>query len=216
MNRKLKAFGLVLVAVFAMSALSAATASAELFHAGEHGTVIGENVGEEVFTTNAGTVKCKTAKYTGTSTTNTPGSQIVTPQYSSCTAFGFVNTTIDVGTCQYRFNTPVNTTSTVDIINCGANGVVVTAFNCEVTIPNQSGLSHVVWENVAGTSPHHIRANVTISGITYIQHSKSFPGCNTAGTNGTPTSLFHDGTYHGTNTVKAFNTKGVQVPLTVT
>ena len=216
MNRKLKALGLALVAVFALSAMSAATASAELFHAGAHGTVIGQNVGEEEFTTAAGTVKCKSATYTGTSATSTPGSQIVTPAYKECTAFGFVNTTIDVGTCQYRFNTPVGTTSTIDIINCGANGVVVTAFNCEVTVPNQNGLSHVTWENVGGSSPHHIRANVTISGITYIQHSKSFPGCSTAGTNGVATSLYHNGTVHGTATAKAFNTSGIQVSLTVT
>ena len=216
MNRKLKALGLALVAVFALSAMSAATASAELFHAGAHGTVVGTNVGEEVFTTTAGTVKCKSATYTGTSATNTPGSQTVKPVYKECTAFGFVNTVIDPGTCEYRFNTPVNTTSTVDIINCGANGVVVTAFNCEVTIPNQTGLSHVVFSNVAGSSPEHIQANVTISGITYIQHSKSFPGCNEAGTNGVKTSLHHEGTYHGTNTIKAFNTAGTQVNLTVT
>ena len=216
MKRRLKVVGLALVAVLAMTALSAPAAHAELFHFGAHGTVLAENVGEEELVTNAGTVKCKTSKYTGSSATSTPGSQIVTPSYTGCTAFGFVNTTIHVGTCQLRFNTPVKTTSTVDIINCGAHGIVITAHNCEVTIPNQNGLSHVTWENVAGSSPHHVRARVTLTGITYIQHTREFPGCNESGTNGVPTSLFHNGADNATLTVKGFNTPSAQVSLTLT
>jgi hypothetical protein len=207
MNRKFKALGLALIAVFAMTALSAATASAEQWHAGAHGTVKGINVGEETFTTNAGTVKCKVAEYNGTVASTTVSNQSVKPTYKECTAFGFVNTTIDVGSCEYEFTTPIKTTSTIHIKNC-ATPIRVTAFNCEVTVGNQNNLAHIQWHQIAGSIPHAIQGTVTASGITYTQHSKSFPGC----TNGT----FSNGTYTGTNQVKAFTTAGVQTSLTVT
>jgi hypothetical protein len=208
MNRKLKALGLALVVVFAMTALSAATASGEQFHAGAHGTVQGLNVGEETVTVNAGTWKCKVNEFNGTIATSTPGSLTVKPTHKECTVFGFVNMAIDVGTCEYRFNTPVNTTSTVDIINCGATPITVTGFNCWITFGNQSGLGHVIWSNQVGPVPHDVHATLTISGTAYTQHSKSFPGC----TNGT----FSNGKVDGTTTWRAFNTLKSQAPLTVT
>jgi hypothetical protein len=210
MNRKLKALGLALVAVAAMTALSAAPASA-VWHGEKTGTVKGINIeGEEVFTTNAGNVKCEISEYNGTTTATTPGAVKVKPTYKNCQAFGFIGTPIDVGTCEYEFTTPVKTTSTVHIVNC-ATPLRVTAFNCEITVGNQGPLSHITWTQGGVPSPpniHDLIAHVTITGIKYTQHSKSFPGC----TNGT----FTNGTYTGTNTVRAYDSLGNQVPITVT
>jgi hypothetical protein len=215
MTRKLKTLGLALIAVFAMSAVASATASAvgPEFHSGAtSGTVKGTNVGEETFTVTAGTVKCSSATYTGTYSASTVTSQIVTPAYSGCVAFGFVNTPIDVNGCQFRFNQPTEPSkgdyvSTVDIINC-TKPMEVTAANCTVTIGNQAGLSGVTWDNVTTATPSHLTATTNISGIKYTQDPKGeFLPCNS--------STDTNGTYVGTNTVKAFNGSGTQVSLSV-
>jgi hypothetical protein len=205
MNRKLKTLGLALVAVLAVAAMATATAGAE-WHVHETGTVKGINVGEEVFTTNAGNVKCEVSEYNGSVASTTPGAIRFKPTYKNCTAFGFVNTPIDVGTCEKEITTPVNTTSTYHWVNC-ATPIRITAFNCEVTIGNQGPLSHITWTQINGPPPH-IQGHTTTTGVKYTQHSKSFPGC----TNGT----FTNGTNTGTITVKAFNLSTGQVGFTVT
>src|SRR5690242_11310177 len=67
MNRKLKALGLALFAVLALGAFSASAAMAGDFHSETStDTVIkGSQVGTDVFTVNAGTVKCNEATYAG-------------------------------------------------------------------------------------------------------------------------------------------------------
>ncbi|HEX7278555.1 MAG TPA: hypothetical protein VF255_02920 [Solirubrobacterales bacterium] len=217
MNRKLKALGLALVAVFAMSALSAASASAVEFHSSvAHTELRGEqHAGEDTFTVNAGTVRCSHATYTGTETSATATTQSVTPAYTGCKAFGFVNTTIDTNGCSYRFDSNGNN---VDII-CPGNPITVTAFNCWVTVGSQENLGTVTYTNVAGQTTKNekeevigvheddVTVDVNITGIKYTQHSKSFPGC----TNGT----FTNGTYTGSATVRGFNTAGEQVDIWV-
>jgi len=208
MNRKLKTLGLALVAVLAMAAISAASASAALeeFHAGSaSGSVKGINVGEETFTVTAGTVRCKVAEYNGTFSASTVKTQVVKPTYKECTAFGFVETPIDVNGCEYRFNQPNSGVGTVDIINC-TKPLEVTAFNCTVTVGNQTGLTSVTYTNVAG-SPDDLLIHTNITNIKYTQDPKNFPQC---------TSATHtNGTYTGTNTVRAFNGSGTQVTLTL-
>jgi cysteinyl-tRNA synthetase len=90
----------------------------------------------------------------------------------------------------------------------GATPIIVTGFNCWITFGNQTGLGHVVWSNRAGSVPHDVHDTWTVTGTTYTQHSKSFPGCS----NGT----FNNGKVEGTTTWRAFNTAGVQASLTVT
>jgi len=209
MSRKLKALGLALIAVFAMAAISAATASAEeLFHSSEaHSIIRGTQVAEDTFTVNAGTVKCKKATYNGTSSATTVKEQRVKPTYSECTAFGFVNTTIDVpSSCEYLFTQPVAKVGKVDIVGC-LEPITVTGFNCWVTVGNQNNLGSITYTTGESLKAHDLLIHVSLTGITYTQHSKSFPGC-TAGT-------FTNGTYTGTSTVEALNTAGEPIPLTL-
>jgi hypothetical protein len=217
MNRKLKALGLALVAVFALAAMSAATASAEEFHSETaHTTYTGAQVAEDIFTVNAGTVKCKKAEYAGTQSVATSKEATVSPTYKECTAFGFVNTTIDVNGCGYIFTrTPVNGDESSIHIECPAgNSIVVTAFNCEVTVPAQTLSGGVTYTNEGAGTTRSIIVDVNLTGITYIQHSKSFPGCKTEGTTGAgATSLFHDGTYSGSATITGANTASEHVGI---
>ncbi|HEX7280184.1 MAG TPA: hypothetical protein VF255_11255 [Solirubrobacterales bacterium] len=201
MTRKLKALGLALVAVFAMSALSAASASAVEFHSEAAHTELRaeQHAGEDTFSVNAGTVRCSHATYTGTESSATSTAQTVTPAYTGCKAFGFVNTTIDTNGCTYTFDSNANN---VDIA-CPSSPITVTAFNCWVTVGAQNNIGPVTYTNSGSGSSRDVTVDVNITGISYTQHSKSFPGC----TNGS----FTNGTYTGSATVRGFNTAGEQV-----
>ncbi|HEX7278554.1 MAG TPA: hypothetical protein VF255_02915 [Solirubrobacterales bacterium] len=205
MTRKLKALGLALVAVFAMSALSAASASAIEFHSAVAHTELRaeQHAGEDTFTVNAGTVRCSHVTYAGTESFATSSFQTVTPTYTGCRAFGFVSTTIDTNGCSFHFSSNGQSFS----IFCGAgNPMAVTAFNCWVTVGTQLNAGFVVHTNQGGT-PIDVTVDMNITGIKYTQHSKSFPGC----TNGT----FTNGTYTGSATMQGFNTVGEQIGIWV-
>jgi hypothetical protein len=201
MNRKLKALGLALVAVLAMGALSASAASAENFHSeSATDTVLkGSQVGTDVFTVNAGTVKCNEATYAGTQSGATATTVKVTPTYSECTAFGFVSTAIDVNGCTYEFSSDNSNV----VIGCATNPITVTAFNCWVTVGSQTTNGGITYTNTGAGASRDVDVTVNISGIHYVQHSKSFPGCSS----GTRT----DGKYTGAATVQGFTTGGAQV-----
>lgn len=193
MNRKLKLVGFAVAAMMLAMAVSASAAFAGDFHSEKTSTTLkGSQIGEDVFTVNAGTVKCTEATYAGTSssTSTTETATKLTPTYSGCTAFGFVSTAIDVNGCQYEFS---GDNTNVNIVNC-STGIVVTAFNCWVTVKNQSNLASVTYANKGTGSSRDIESTVNLSGITYTQTSKSFPGC-TGGT-------FTNGTYKGAATVQ--------------
>ncbi|HEX7280182.1 MAG TPA: hypothetical protein VF255_11245 [Solirubrobacterales bacterium] len=215
MIRNIKALGLAVFAVMALGAFSAATASAEkLFHSEvAHTEVRGEQHStEDTFTVNAGTVRCSHATYTGTQSTATASTQTVAPTYSGCKAFGFVNTTIDPNGCGYVFSlsgTPVSGAAPGGVtIECPAGQVItVTAFNCWVTVGPQTRATGITYTNLGAGKTRDVTVDVNLTGLTYTQHSKSFPGC----TNGT----FNNGTYTGAATVRGFDTAGEQVGVWV-
>jgi hypothetical protein len=211
MNRKFRAFGLAFAAVIAMAAFSGTASAAEFHSEVAHTQISGTQIGTDVFTVNAGTVKCTEATYSGTQTTGVTSSEVtVLPKYGGCTAFGFVNTPIDVNGCHYTFTPNANP---YVHINCGEKFLTVTAFNCEVTVPSQTVQSGVTYTNEGAGTSRDVRVKVNLTGITYIQHSKNFPGCNTRGTNNEETTAFHDGTYTGEATIKGANTAGAQVGI---
>jgi len=175
-------------------------ASATEFHAGTapHTLWSGTQVGEDVLSLKAGTLRCKKISSSGTTTVATATTVDLTPSFSECTAFGFVSTTVDANGCTYRLHTAKEGSSTqgTSILCPEGKAIVITAFNCEVSIPAQGVLGTVTYTNTEGD----ITADLNITGVKYTQVSKSFPGC----TNGT----FTDGTYKGTTTLTATDTAG--------
>jgi hypothetical protein len=203
MNRKLKALGLALAAVMAMAAFASSASAAEFHSEVAHTQITGSQIGTDVFTVNAGTVKCTEATYSGTQTTGVTATEVsVVPAYSGCTAFGFVSTPIDVNGCKYQF-TP-NANPYLHII-CSGSPITVTAFNCYVKVASQTVNSGVTYTNTGAGTARDVDVKVSLSGLTYSQESKSFPGCS----NGT----FTNGTYTGEATVKGANTAGTQVGI---
>jgi hypothetical protein len=228
MIRNLKALGLALVAVFAMSALAASAAQAlpELT-AGAHGTAVGteiihkdvgtgNNVGHE-FTVGNRKIKCDEVSFTGDNLATSQTTLTVTPSYNKCTttpALGVVlHGTVTLNGCDYMFHAtgfdaPLWTAS-VDIV-CPKDKLIEvhlyknaghTEEACTITIGPQEGLTGNSIENVAG-SPNDLRIIHDVNVAVTIHGSKVLCGEGVTAT------------YEGTTTLKALDTEGKQVNLT--
>lgn len=89
MTRNIKAIGLALVAAFAMSSLMASAAQALEFHySAEHTTLSGKSkgIGGQTFTAGGlfSPVTCEVAEFSGTATSKTATSLVLTPGYKNC------------------------------------------------------------------------------------------------------------------------------------
>ena len=180
MKRNLKTLGLVLASVFAMSAIGASAASAAEFHSAVHPqSVSGSQTTSHVFTTDAGTVTCKKATFSGTTAAKTSTTQTLTPSYTECTAFGFVNVPIHINGCGYIFHNNGTT-----VVECpSGKSIQITAPFCTTSVGAQHIASGMSFGNNAGKTD--IVATTNIKGIAYNE-------CGTPKTNGT---------YTGTTTV---------------
>lgn len=229
MTRKIKALGLALVAAFAMSAVAASSASASHpFHFGSeevHTEITGtQHAGEDVFTTNGGTVKCNTATYTATTNATKVTDITVTPHYTSCKAFGFINVPIDMDGCDYTFTTGTLETTAGGVedyegsvhIVCPGTGhehaIRITAPGCEVTVPAQTPTGgKITFTNIGSGTTRQVTVDVALTGIHYTEHEISgFPNCNTE------TVTETNGTYNGSALITGKKTTGVQVGISVT
>jgi hypothetical protein len=203
MNRKLKALGLALVVVLAMGSLSASAASAADFHS-ESGTdtvIKGTQVGTDIWAFNAGTKSCNEFTYVGNQSGATATTWKAMVVWSNCSVFGFVNVTIDPNGCAFELS---GDDGSLKIACPEGASIVETGFNCWVTIGPQS-LTGVTYANTGSGSSRDLDLSINVSGITYTQHSKSFPGC----TNGS----FTNGTFTGKATMQGFSTGGVQIGI---
>jgi hypothetical protein len=148
MIRNLKALGLALVAVFALSAVVASAASAQVGTLTSTGpvTLIGTQTPVEkpteknVLTAFGSTTDCPNAKYTGHKYNVTPHTFIpndvstvtITPHYGVCTTSpGSLPTTIDMNGCDYVFHLE-GTTPGVDTYTIRAT--VVCPVNQHITV----------------------------------------------------------------------------------
>jgi hypothetical protein len=185
MTRKFKTLGVALFAVLALTAVSASAASAVSYTAGAYPTTgTGESaVGNDTFTTEAGNVECK-SHFEGTLAAPST-SLTVKAKYSSCRAFGFLEGTVAMNSCDYLFTEPklIKTheyTASVHV-KCTnpASPITITAATCKATVGEQSPGGHVIITNdtVAGD----VKVRATVTGINYTVVTDGF-GCPFAGT----------------------------------
>jgi hypothetical protein len=130
MTRNLKALGLALVAVFAISAVAASTASAQGAHNGMltadgpmtlKGTLTGEELANSL-TSFGQKVTCPEAIYTGHKYNITPHEKIpsgattvtITPHYGICRINPTIRMTVDMNECDYVFHLTETVTGTVN------------------------------------------------------------------------------------------------------
>jgi len=223
MVRKLKALGLALVAVLAMSAVVASAANAgSLYNTNGtypvtlHGEQEAEKTHVFTLTDNSNlTTTCTTATFAGT-LSGTSSTATIHPTYGkatgagNCTAFG-LSAEITTTGCDYVFHIGNTITSgvydgTVDIVCSGTNKIIIVAGSCEVQVGSQNGLATVTGNNVAGSNPDDVTITAEVEGIDYTVTKDGFL-CPLSGTGN-----FTEGDYTGATTVKG-SVEGKQIPL---
>jgi hypothetical protein len=153
MKRKLRAPGLVLSAVVAMSALTASAAQAGEFTAEEFPvTFTGTQLGKHQFKFESGTVSCAAVSFDGQLAA--PANMLtLTPSYKECTTPGGAEIVIRMTTCDFRLH--ANQTLENDRVagsldvQCAQAGDTIDIeepeTGCIVKIPAQNGLGSLVY-----------------------------------------------------------------------
>jgi len=215
MIRNYKAFALAFAAMFALGAIVAQGASATPLTVGTSAPTVfitgDQDGGTHTFTTPNGNVQCTNTSFSG-SGANTEGKGLVkeitvTPDYTSCKAFGIATAHVTHNGCTYTFTTPSTLLKTGEVkwdpndlhIECPAGKsiqITPTVFgvsSCTQSVGPQTVTGgHVIGRN-AGTND--ITLEITLSGIHYT---------GTGGVCGN-SETHSDATYVGSSTVKCFS-----------
>lgn len=209
MTRKLKVFGLAVVAVLAMSAVAASAASATYSFTAPEGPVFatGAQTTVNVFTTGAGTVECTTANFKGTQSAASSSDVTITPEYSGCTAFSIATTDVKMNGCTYTFTTPTVEKSATEFegvpphIVCPAGSQIeitptsIFGSICTVKIAAQTPTGgNIKYVNGPGNGTTTRDTTVTAA-VTGIHYTSTGGLCGASGTNGT---------YSGAVTLKGY------------
>lgn len=199
MIRNIKALSLALVAVFAMSAVAAAGASAAEKFVAETSTakVIAEQTGsaQHVFSVDGTEVKCSSAKFETASEVASPATSItVHPAYTGCTAFGFLEASVTTTGCDYK----LFAAGGINVVCSGSNQIVISAATCEAKVPAQEIASGLTYKNEA-TSPSTVLVGAALSGTVKTNKTKDGFLCPLKGTG----EVF--GSYTGDTLAKGFN-----------
>jgi hypothetical protein len=216
MIRNFKALGLAFVAIFALSALVASAAQAGEFMINPETAKIKASGGTQTFKTTSGNVVCGEASGEATefNANEVTGINIKYNNVGSTTCNGPFGTspTIKTEGCHYKFKpgeteagNPDMTTGTVELSSCTAGSIVVSAPGCTIKVPNGQTFTGITYKNTTEQSPDDVDVTATVANIHY-SHEGFLCGSGSAET----------GTYEGEITVRAFNSAGTQVSLTVT
>jgi hypothetical protein len=214
MTRNLRVLGLAFVAVLGMSAVASPAASADYLTSESWPvTLTGKQTGGgDVFTTTAGTVKCKEINYTASNVVPPTTTVIATPSIpertagneQNCSGFGFPATVATNG-CAYRLTIGAGTAGSL-VIQCPeGQEITVTARSgavtkCIVHIPPQTILAGPFFGNSGSGTTREVHMNVSINTMSY-KH--------TAGTGvGSCTSGGGTGSYSGASIMTAENPLG--------
>jgi hypothetical protein len=162
--RNLKALGLALTAIGAISVVAAASASANYnIASATGGTISGSQVTTNEFVTTVGTVKCTIATFSGSSATETSETETILGSPSGCTLAG-VKVAITGGKCHVlatkpTTTEPTGTTHAIVHVKCptsGTNSFILikdtAGAGCEVKVAEQETKGTVMMTNeAAGT-----------------------------------------------------------------
>jgi hypothetical protein len=196
----------------ALGTLGALTASSAFAAAGEFtigaatSALTGTQSAQNIFTVDnsAGSpiqVKCSVASFEAAASTASGTDLLITPTYSGC-SLGGLAATVKMNGCQYTFTGSASLTALVDI-KCSTTSVsgtkrtiTVEKGNCTISVPEQNGLSHVVFTSGGSASEMDVLATATVSGISSTQTGSECPA---------PGQTQSTGTYSGSVTVRAFS-----------
>jgi len=224
MSTKLKALGLGLLAVMAMSAVAVMNAGASTgghFVSTEEHTIVEGFEGAEPnphvlhFNKEGGAagerIGCDVDKYTGTisSATKTATEITITPSWEQCYTTGSPNTKFDIheNKCDFLFTiskTPTGHNTAHVVCQNAGEAFVITHPNCTITVPPQT-VTGVSYTNIT-PAKHEVTLTSTVKGIESQYHGGI---CIFLGTTQKSEMV-------GSVTVKGFTTAGVQIPVTAT
>lgn len=169
----------VLAAVLALGAIGAANASAAAFTNSSPGPLTGKALQTQVFTTNAGQVKCTIAHTEGSMAVSPETSLLVTVKYSGCTAFGFAN--VHISPASYRL------LASGSVVTNNLITITVTGGGCSVSIPSTQIVGNVTYSNASANT-------IKVSPNLHFIHYKGSGGiCGS--------TTFSNGTYVGDNEI---------------
>jgi hypothetical protein len=213
MNKTVRALGVLMVALIALSGV--ANASAAAFHSEVTETsIFGEQEGENILTTAGGNVKCKKATFTqnnimgtGSGTKFAWPSVLVSPAYGECTAFG-QEEIVDMNGGAFTI-TPISATTGSVVIVQGTAPIELTVptANCDVTIAGQTPTGDADLANTGSGATAFFKVTATVTGIAYTVDSTSVPPKTTGESTTCGTVGAHTGAgYTGVVNVKGFTT----------
>lgn len=212
MIRNIKALGLALIAVTAMSsvAVSAAQAAPGELHVHENTkavltATITPNTIHKLAIGTGSPVECTTASLEGTVENATHGSPqpsitvteaTVTATYSGCQFLGG-GATVRMNGCKYKLVGTAVLTSQAQVIGCTAGKqieIIAGGGACTITIGAQAALPHVTYQHVvhANTKETDAVAHATVSGIAYTRDGFFCPSGNASFTGTTTLRAFKD------------------------
>jgi hypothetical protein len=199
MIRSIKALGLGLLAVLAVSTAAAPAASANPFFHGEFaGTFLtGAQTGivANVLTTDLGEMKCNVVKFGGMQAPMTTTTMTLKPNYEECQMAG-ENAVVTLNGCRYTFHLeeqaePIEARMGIE---CPAGEELeIDTPECTTTIPPQEPRKEVTFTNEGAGTTRAVVADLNVSGIHYVEHGA---GC------ASQKQTTENGTYTGVITVK--------------
>jgi hypothetical protein len=179
----LKKFGVLAVAVFAISVVAVASASAApKFTASATGTLAGTQTSNQVFTASSGgtEVVCKEAATSGEITETEATSQMVTVTYENCHIPSLFNASVNMITATYDLH---------------ANGTVKITGTIKLEVPSL-GCTTTVSEQEVGTATYDTASPVPAGDI---EQTSAITGIHSTSTGLCPSGT--TGTYTGNNLV---------------
>ncbi len=210
MIRNLKTLGVALCAALALTAVAASAASANYTASSYPTTGTAESaLGNDVFKTEAGNVECK-SHFEGT-LTGESANLTVKAKYTNCKAFGFLEATVNMRSCDYLFTTGTFLKSTEEgntheytaavHVKCtnAAEPILISAGTCKTTVGEQSPEGHVIITETTKTGDVDVQATVT--GIKYTVTEDGF-ACPFGGTGAKTGATYTQGkeiTFDSTN-----------------
>lgn len=210
MIRNLKALGLALVALVAMSALFSSAASAGFESEAETTTLTATALETQKFQVKAGglTIQCNTITLdSSTQTSKKTTTVTVSPTYTNCLNLIGVPVSIHSNGCKYVFHSNAgSTTGTTDVECEGTKGIEITIGSlCTYKIDTQTGLSAVNFKNKGAGTTREVELEPVVNGITSTLITNDSILC---------TAASNEGTYRGKSLVTGENA-GVHVGVFV-
>jgi hypothetical protein len=210
MTRSLKALGLALVAIFAMSAVvaSAASASKDVVFTNSGTTYLKQDDDiHQVISTPAGSITCEVTEFNGTIKGSENEAITIEPEYSQCDHSLVGPAPMINEGCHYVLtgNTGASGHAPIHIL-CQPNKHITIELsgvfglvNCDLTIGSQTPAEGVRYTNQGSGNMRDVTVDITASEVRYTKDAKGGGGCTLVGGNG------EDGVYSGADTLTGFS-----------